>query len=293
MQLHIDTNQKELKAHGTYEFPVNVSYEQLSRYERKSFSWHWHKEIELTILLSGEMNYQINDTVYQLHEGEGIFCNSNVLHTGSSCNEADCIYISTTFHPRFLYGYEGSIMQTKYMNNILEDASLAAIRLSPDIPWQAKVLGGLSSIWELSNHPSSSYELRLHLLLTDIWLLFWENSSGDSSRTEQSVQKNMKRLKTILAYLQEHYKEKITLADIAKQANICQSECCRFFKKHMKESLIEYLHSYRIEQSLPLLKDGQLSVTEIADIVGFSSASYYTKVFREQMGCTPTRYLPR
>ena len=47
MQLQLDNNKKELKSHGTYAFPVNVSYEQLSRYERKSFLWHWHKEIEL------------------------------------------------------------------------------------------------------------------------------------------------------------------------------------------------------------------------------------------------------
>ena len=49
MQLQLDNNKKELKSHGTYAFPVNVSYEQLSRYERKSFLWHWHKEIELTL----------------------------------------------------------------------------------------------------------------------------------------------------------------------------------------------------------------------------------------------------
>ena len=66
MQLQLDNNKKELKSHGTYAFPVNVSYEQLSRYERKSFLWHWHKEIELTILLQGEMQYQVNDTIYHL-----------------------------------------------------------------------------------------------------------------------------------------------------------------------------------------------------------------------------------
>ena len=77
MQLLLDTDKKELKSHGTYGFPVSISYEQLSRYERKSFSWHWHKEIELTLILQGEMNYQINDSVYHLKAGEGLFCNSN------------------------------------------------------------------------------------------------------------------------------------------------------------------------------------------------------------------------
>jgi AraC family transcriptional regulator, melibiose operon regulatory protein len=60
MQIRMDKENRELKAHGSYEFPVNISYEQLSRYERGSFSWHWHPEIELTFVLSGQIGYQVN-----------------------------------------------------------------------------------------------------------------------------------------------------------------------------------------------------------------------------------------
>ena len=61
MQIRMDKENRELKAHGSYEFPVNISYEQLSRYERGSFSWHWHPEIELTFVLSGQIGYQVPD----------------------------------------------------------------------------------------------------------------------------------------------------------------------------------------------------------------------------------------
>lgn len=293
MQLHLDTNQKELKAHGTYEFPVHVSFEQLSRYERKSFLWHWHKEIELTFLLSGEMNYQVNDTVYHLKKGEGLFCNSNILHTGYPCGGSDCIYISTTFHPRFLYGYENSILQTKYADRILNNPTLAGCRLFPDVPWQKGILDELAAIWELTKNRPASYEIRIQLMLAKVWLLLWENGTYGQPIPGISAQRTMDRLKKILTYIQNHYTEKITLADIAAEANICQSECCRFFKKHMKESLFDYLLSYRIEKSLPLLSDPELSVTEAANQVGFSSSSYYTKVFRERMGCTPSQYLEK
>lgn len=290
MQLHLDTNKKELKAHGTYAFPVNISFEQLSRYERKSFLWHWHREIELTLLLQGEMLYQVNDTVYHLRKGDGLFCNSNALHTGSSCNDSDCTYISVTFHPRFLYGYENSLLQTKYINKITEDSSLSGLSLSSSVPWQAEILQQLAALHQLALSPDPSYELQIQLLLSRIWLVLWENAAFGSQETDQGIQKNTDRVKKILIYLRNHYTEKITLADIAAEANICQSECCRFFKKHMKESLFEYLLSYRIEKSLPLLAEGKMPITEIASRTGFSSSSYYTKVFRERMGCTPSQY---
>lgn len=290
MQLHLDTNRQELKAHGTYIFPVNVSFEQLSRYERKSFLWHWHKEIELTILLQGEMQYQVNDTVYHLTAGEGIFCNSNSLHTASPYHDSDCIYISTTFHPRFLYGYEGSVLQSKYLDVITKHPGIHGLAFSPSVDWQKKILDELMQIWELSQHPSSAYEMELQWRLTHIWMLLWSHLSHEVTQTDSAASRHTARLKNILMYIQEHYTEKITLADIAATANICQSECCRFFKKHMNESLFDYLLSYRIEKSLPLLTDEQLSITEVSSRCGFSSASYYTKVFRERMGCTPTAY---
>ena len=51
-------------------------------------------------------------------KGEGIFCNSNALHAGYMIDDQDCNYISVTFHPKFIYGYENSILQTKYVDFI-------------------------------------------------------------------------------------------------------------------------------------------------------------------------------
>ena len=68
MQIRMDKENRELKAHGSYEFPVNISYEQLSRYERGSFSWHWHPEIELTFVLSGQIGYQVNGASQRPHD---------------------------------------------------------------------------------------------------------------------------------------------------------------------------------------------------------------------------------
>ena len=68
-----DGSQKELKKHGSDEFPLLVSYEKLSGYKSGSFLWHWHPEIELTLIVSGDINYQVNDKTYHLTTGEGLF----------------------------------------------------------------------------------------------------------------------------------------------------------------------------------------------------------------------------
>ena len=65
--------------------------------------------------------------------------------------------------------------------------------------------------------------------------------------------------------MEQHYNQEISLDDIAEHVNICKSECCRFFKKHMNMTIFEYLMFLRIQKSLPLLKEGE-SVTKTADV---------------------------
>ena len=90
MQLAINEKQRELKSHGCFEFPVFISQEVLSRYERGAFTWHWHPEIEITLILEGQISYQVNDKIYHLEAGDGLFCNSNALHTGHMIEGEDC-----------------------------------------------------------------------------------------------------------------------------------------------------------------------------------------------------------
>lgn len=83
MELRVNKEKRELKTHGTYEFPVNISRKRISSYETGAFPWHWHDEVEMTLILSGEIDYRVNDQSYHLKEGEGLFCNSDALHAGS------------------------------------------------------------------------------------------------------------------------------------------------------------------------------------------------------------------
>ena len=101
MQIITQKNQKELKEHGNYAFPVHISIEKIQSYEKGLFLWHWHPEVEFTFILSGQIENQVDDTTYTLSAGEGLFCNSNSLHSGHMHEGKDCTYLSITIQPRF------------------------------------------------------------------------------------------------------------------------------------------------------------------------------------------------
>ena len=288
MQIITQKNQKELKEHGNYAFPVNISIEQIQAYEKGLFLWHWHPEVELTLILSGEMEYQIEDNTYILSEGNGMFCNSNSLHSGHMHQNQDCSYLSITFHPRFLYGYENSILNMKYINFITSNTLWSSLVLDTNNGWQQEILECMKNIYDLSKTESVDFELQVHILLLNIWQKLYQHFSAQPSNIPKPKQ-HLQRLRDILLFIEDHYNQDISLEDVARSANICKSECCRFFKKHMGITIFDYILYSRIQNSLPHLKKSD-SITEVAAMVGFASPSYYSQIFKRYMKCTPMDY---
>lgn len=288
MQINIEKNQKEIKAHGNYGFPVGINVETIQSYEQGAFLWHWHPEIELTWVMSGEIEYHVNDRQYILKEGEGLFGNSNTLHSGYMKDGKECVYLSVTFHPRFLYGYENSVLQTKYVDFITSNETWHSLKLETQTAWQKEIIDGLRKIYVLYGKPPADYELEVHMLLLGIWQRLYRYFLSLPEK-EKKPQKHLERLKSIIFYIQGNYSREITLDEVAGYVNICKSECCRFFKKHMNMTIKEYILFLRIQNSLSYLREGE-SVTKTAGLVGFSSPAYYGQIFKRYMGCTPREY---
>ena len=202
----------------------------------------------------------------------------------------DCVYISTTFAPRFLYGFSNSVIQTRYVEPVLTDMQLASIVFSPEIDWQNQVLACMHRIYDLSLSQPSAFEMEIQELLLSIWIEIYRHASFSGESQNTAAARDVERLRILLDYIHRHYMEHLTLEDLAAQIHICRSECCRFFKRHMNQTIFEYLLEYRIEKSLPLLIKGEDSITSIAQMVGFSNPAYFGKVFHQVMRCSPSDY---
>ena len=193
--------------------------------------------------------------------------------------------MSVTVNPSLLYGYKASLMQTKYIQPVTENPLFPSVPFTTGEDWEKEVLLYMQQIWQLYQNPTSDYELELLICLYQIWALLYRHLDF-SLQPSPSDARELERLRMIITFIHEHYMEHITLEDIASCASMCKSECCRLFKRNMSQSLFDYLLHYRIRQSLPLLALGKDSMQ-----CGFSSPSYYTKLFRRFMNCTPREYM--
>ncbi len=131
------------------------------------------------------------------------------------------------------------------------------------------------------------YELDAYSRLLNTWKLLL---ACNASEHAQHQPHERYEAKAMLAYLHEHYGERISLDDVSAHVHISKSECCRLFHASYGCSIFTYLSDYRLQKSILLLSDSQLSVLEISDLCGFNSTSYFIKTFREKVGMTPLQY---
>ena len=94
----------------------------------------------------------------------------------------------------------------------------------------------------------------------------------------------------MVGYIQSFYCEKITLNDIAAAGAVGQSKCCKLFDKYIGIAPNAYLIQYRLNQSIWYIKNTDMTITEIAQAVGFSGSSYYAEAFRKWCGKSPSEY---
>lgn len=97
-------------------------------------------------------------------------------------------------------------------------------------------------------------------------------------------------IKTVRKYIEEHYMEKLTLDKIAQSVSLSPSYLSVLFKKKMNLSIHDYLLRIRIEKSIELMENRDLSIKEIMTQCGIESQSYYNKIFKKMIGLSPGKY---
>lgn len=94
-------------------------------------------------------------------------------------------------------------------------------------------------------------------------------------------------------YIAENYAKNISMASVAEVVNLSGVYFSVLFKKEVGTNFVDYLNQYRIDMAKKLLKDVRYNVNEVAGLVGFSDARYFSKMFKKNVGVKPTEYRSR
>ncbi len=276
------------------DYPIRFYLDVMDEFEQACIRWHWHPELEFNVITKGSIEYYVDNEHFTLSAGQGILKNANVLHMAEPAqNTPDAEMFSVIMDAQFIAPARSVIYQ-KYVAPLERNQKLRFLPLFPEEAWQQSILETLREAYRLSQEEEGAYELHIHRLMCQIWQTLSENTYHIPEQPLTSTElTDQIRIKQMIGFIQEHFQEKLTLDDIAAQANISRNSCLSCFKRVLGMSPMEYVIGQRLERALHLLDSAELSVAEISDFCGFGDPSYFGKAFRKRTGLTPSQYRER
>ncbi|WP_280531307.1 AraC family transcriptional regulator [Paenibacillus sp. J23TS9] len=258
----------------------------LQQFYNYSAACHWHPDVEFIMVLKGSMDYFVNGQTIRIDQGNGIFVNSKRMHYGFSQDQIDCTFIVIVIHPSLL-GEEASLAR-KFADQKFGTNMDDFLLLTDQIAWQREILLNIQEIYDEMHTREPHNPLRLLSLALSLCA-----SVGDHVQQSAGYNDNEQSWTIVwkmTGFIHQNYEYKITLNDIAAAGTVCRSRCCKLFNTFVGQTPNEYLSRYRIQKSCEMLKETNRSISEIAIACGFQSASYFTLIFRKQIGLIPQNY---
>ena len=275
-------------------FPEEVRlYMDTYRPRDPSFSEkHWHHSMQFNVVLEGELEAYVNDRAYILQPGDGIFFNADVLHCLNARENSVCSCYSFQVPISAICSEKDIVLYEKYITPVVRSEKFSHIYFDSGLEWKRRVLGLLKEAFQLAVHKEFAGELKIKAILLNIWCILLENMGREylTEDTERKISRSTERIKEMMEFVQRCCSEKITLKDIADSASVSISECSRVFRKNLNTTPMEYLNQVRIYKACIGLKNSGEKAATIGHMAGFSDYSYFYRVFKKYMSCTPNEY---
>lgn len=282
---------KEKKLHGNTAFPLAIYVMEQQGGDIPIVDCHWHNEIEFFFCLEGEVLFQINQEFVHLKAGELLFINSEELHTGHAVPNIGCKFAAIVLDAKLLDSAKLDAIQTKYITPFHEQRKTFPRHFTYKLDWQRQFIHYIEQIIMAEEQKQLGYELLIKAnLMLMLQLIYANQAIINLSPSKDGLNVQTERLKIIISYIYEHYQKQISIHELSQLIPMSEGHFCRFFKKMTRQTVTEFINSYRIKQAAILLLETDLKISTIAHEVGFDHISYFVKLFKLHHNCSPSIY---
>lgn len=251
---------------------------------------HYHDFCELVLVLSGRGRHVLAGESFPVSAGNVFIVQGNQVH--SFRDREGLVLVNVMYDPLRLPLPEGLLRRLPGYSALflLEPSFRSAHRFSSRLQLDREDLGAAEALAERIEEESAAagpgHEAVLLGLLVEL-MVFLSRRYGDSDVRESRALLEMGRL---ISTLEQRFAESWTLEQMAKVARLSRTRLLTVFRQATGTSPVDYLIGLRIEAAKRLLRQGGLTMTDIALETGFGDSNYFARKFRQLTGRTPTAY---
>jgi AraC-like DNA-binding protein len=252
--------------------------------------WHYHPECEITYVNEGSGVLFIGDQVLNYKQDTLIMIGPNLPHEWRSDSKENPDFHSQTFAVHFNKNFPGAefykIPEASAINQLLEH-SVRGIKINDADTKKvvkaklmqlldAKGLERISLLLSIFNNIVSCEEIEL------LSSVIFVNSIDEGQN---------QRMNKIYKYVMDHFRDQISVEEIACDVHMTTTSFCRFFKQRTNKSFIQYVNDIRIGYACKLLLQEDFNISQIAYESGFENLSNFNKQFKKIKNLTPRQYI--
>lgn len=246
---------------------------EVNHVKKKLIDSHSHTFCELFFVKSGCGEVIIGKRKYKINQGDIVICNPKHLHMERAIGDAELVIYVIAMNYFKLPHYSQNVIPTKNHNPII-----------PTNEYYDMVLDFFELIEKEVKEKEiycDTFTKGILITLISLILRLQNIEIGLTDETPFSKAKD---------YIDEHYRETITLDDLCEKVFISKFYLSRSFKEHIGISPSQYIQYKRMEEAKILLKSDELSIKKIAQKVGFIDEHYFSVRFKNYEHISPSEY---
>lgn len=237
---------------------------------------HWHPDLELLLVLRGNIELICDDELIQLHDDDLYAINTNTVHAFRSSEPS--IAVSLRIDPQKINDFDKDI---RFKCNSAADNNKGRY-------YPIKRL--IAELVKANANPSDDNYLRNRSIMYSILFELVKNFRTEKNNSEINTKKYFERLSDILKYIDDHYREALTLNQLAETQHLSVPYLSSFFDKYLGINFLTYYNELRLEHATNELLLSDDSVETIALNNGFTNPRTFVTLFKRKYGTLPSLY---
>lgn len=277
-------------------YPVKIDFVEAD-YNDWVSEWVVRKnDVEIMVVNYGSITVEMESSSHTVTAGQGVVIKAGISHKVSINHRESISYYNLVFSPFFLFSADfRKSMYEKYGIGETVDDLFKCVVLDESNLRDESALDKINTIIAINHTRKFGYEMTTkgHLCLLWVSLVNLLSNVDEAYNSKNLPSQDELRVRAAASYIKEFYQDNITLSDIADKIHVSRNECCRCFKRVLGLSPVDYLIRLRIYHAARIIYKDPTSYDSISDIafsVGFNSASYFNKMFKRYMQCTPSDF---
>lgn len=257
----------------------------------RDVSLHWHNDFEIIRVLDGQGFVSIDLERFSVKSGDICLVLPNQLHYIEQLERSFIKVESIRFSLDLLLSANGNDDSDHFFLPLMAGQQIIPWLITRDYPWYDSFSACLDEASQLCTFYPNGYALAVKSRLYQLFYIIFFNEPAVPAKSRPV--KSVEKARQIVDYITEHYREHLTLEQMAAFCGFSESHFMKFFKSVIGITFTECINNYRLSQAAQLLANESMPVSKVADYCGFENISYFNRLFKKKYGTTPSTYRKR